>query len=147
MEAPEIEQPKTTAAATGGRFQPGNRQGFQPGVSGNPTGFNPGKHVLALYREMATEFGGEAALSPVDRILLMQAARLLSRSRRLKDQDQAIRMSSEARRTLEGLRRRVPIKRNDGPTLGDYLAGKYGDRGAEPAGGAGRVDGGVGPPR
>jgi hypothetical protein len=47
-----------------------------------------------------------ATLSAIDRTLLLQATRLLVRSARLKDHDAAIRMSSEARRTLEGLRRR-----------------------------------------
>lgn len=80
---------------------------WQPGQSGNPTGIRISKHAIALFNEIAGELGGEAALSAIDRTLLLQAARLLVRSARLKDHDAAIRMSSEARRTLEGLRRRA----------------------------------------
>jgi hypothetical protein len=93
-----------TAAAT---KQPERPQSWPKGVSGNPSGIRVSHHALNLYREIAAELGGEAALSVIDRTLLLQATRLLVRSARLKDHDAAIRMSSEARRTLEGLRRHV----------------------------------------
>jgi hypothetical protein len=88
-----------TAAAT---KQPERPQSWPKGVSGNPSGIRVSHHALNLYREIAAELGGEAALSVIDRTLLLQATRLLVRSARLKDHDAAIRMSSEARRTLEG---------------------------------------------
>jgi hypothetical protein len=74
------------------------------GVSGNPAGIRVGKQALAMFEQIEGELGGVGSV--IDRTLLLQACRLLVRAARLKDHDAAIRMSSEARRTLEGLRRR-----------------------------------------
>jgi hypothetical protein len=81
-------------------------QWWHPGQSGNPGGIRISTHALKLFHEIAVEIGGADALTSMDAALLLQACRLLVRSTRLKDHDAAIRMSSEARRTLEGLRRR-----------------------------------------
>jgi hypothetical protein len=86
---------------------------WAPGQSGNPSGSRVNTRASVLFDEIAAELGGAEALSAIDRTLLLQAARLLMRSQRIKEPDAAIRMSSEARRTLEGLRRRcVPAVRS-----------------------------------
>jgi hypothetical protein len=86
------------------------------GMSGNPTGIRISKHALKLFYEIAAELGGVDSLPAMDAALLLQATRLLVRSSRLKDHDAAIRMSSEARRTLEGLRRRCAPAVRSAPT-------------------------------
>lgn len=81
-------------------------QWWPKGTSGNPTGIRISQRAMELFSEIAVELGGVDTLSIIDRTLLSQACRLLVRSQRVKEADAAIRMSSEARRTLEGLRRR-----------------------------------------
>jgi hypothetical protein len=101
MEAAAIAQPSTQRR----RGRP-----FTPGVSGNPKG-----DVAKTIRERAAElrtvivsdFDGEA-LTAIDGVLLDRACMLLARSERLhrtKDVDAGIRMTSEARRILQSLRR------------------------------------------
>ena len=63
------------------------------------------------------------ALSAVDRALLTQACLLLARSERvmqIKDADAAIRMSGEARRLLESLRKHAAPPKV--PSLEEHLA-------------------------
>ncbi len=102
-----MEMPQPMVADEQSAAQPRKVSGrpFPPGVSGNPSGMRVSKHALQLFTEIADEYGGEQALSAIDRALLLQAARLLVRAQRLKDADAAIRMTGEARRLLESLRR------------------------------------------
>ena len=81
---------------------------FPPGTSGNPLGARiVNQRAAELFAVMAGDFG---PLSAVDEVLLRQACRLLARSERLKDPDNSIRMSGEARRLLEALRRHAAPK-------------------------------------
>jgi hypothetical protein len=57
---------------------------FQPGQSGNPVGTSKAARearIVAKMDEIGAEFGGVAALSPGDRVLLRQAAELLTAPR------------------------------------------------------------------
>jgi hypothetical protein len=78
------------------------------GVSGNPSGSRVNTRAVVLFAEMAVDFGGVDALSGVDRAMLMQACRLMARGARAKSADDAVRLTSEARRILMALRKRVP---------------------------------------
>jgi hypothetical protein len=79
---------------------------FPKGVSGNPHGRRAlRERIEKLYATMTGDFG---PLSATDEVLLRQACLLLARSERVhrrKDLDSAIRMSGEARRLLESLRK------------------------------------------
>jgi hypothetical protein len=105
MQQPEAatEQSEAQRPRHGGRPWP-------KGVSGNPSGSRANKRAVALFAEMANDFGGPSALSAIDRAMLDQAATLLARSRRVKDPDVALRMGGEARRLLECLRRHAATK-------------------------------------
>jgi hypothetical protein len=80
---------------------------FQKGVSGNPHGRRViRERIEELFATMAGDFG---PMTATDEVLLRQACFLLARSERVyrrADIDNAIRMSGEARRLLESLRRR-----------------------------------------
>jgi hypothetical protein len=101
--------------------------GFPKGVSGNPKG-------RAAIRERADDLFGImsadfAPLSAVDEVLLRQACLLLARSQRvhrLRDVDAGIRLSSEARRILAGLRKSATRRESETPSLAAYLAETYG---------------------
>jgi hypothetical protein len=95
------------------------------GVSGNSSGSRVSKRVVTLFSDMVTDFGGEAALLAVDRALLMQACRLMVRAERVKDADAAVRLSSEARRGLGALRRRVAAAPRDEPMASEVLRARY----------------------
>src|SRR5579863_4346732 len=94
---------------------------FLKGTSGNPSGRQVvPERAAELFNAMAGDFG---ALSAVDRALLYQACLLLSRServKRIKDADAAIRMSGEARRLLESLRRHAPAVKAPQQSLSEY---------------------------
>jgi hypothetical protein len=85
------------------------RAGFAKGTSGNPKGRAAIRERAAeLYAIMAPDFG---ELSATDQVLLNQACLLLARSERVhrvRDIDVGVRMSGEARRLLQALRRRAP---------------------------------------
>jgi hypothetical protein len=103
----ENEQP---SAAPEQSETPRRRHGGRPwpkGVSGNPSGSKVSKRVTTLFEALADEFGG-ADLSATDRALLIQACRLLVRSERVKDTDQAVKCVNAARRIMDGLRKRAP---------------------------------------
>jgi hypothetical protein len=97
--------------------------GFQPGQSGNPGGrlsnAERQRRIEAQARELAVEFGGFEVLSPVDRVLLMQAAALLLR--RPKSAEDIVRVANSVQRLLGGLskrKRREPAV----PSVADYVA-------------------------
>jgi hypothetical protein len=91
--------------------------GFRRGQSGNPAGrlSNAAKQarVEAKARELATEFGGYDALSPVDRVLITQAAALVMR--RPRSAEDIVRVANTVQRLLGGLgkrkRKREPAER------------------------------------
>ncbi len=89
------------------------------GTSGNPSGSRVNTRAVVLFAEMAADFGGVDALSGVDRAMLMQACRLMARGARAKAADDAVRLTSEARRILQSLRK--PVPRKSGPSLSEYL--------------------------
>jgi hypothetical protein len=84
------------------------RHGFQPGKSGNPRGrlSNAAKQerVEATARELAAEFGGYDALSPVDRVLITHAAMLVLRTPR--SAEDVVRVANAVQRILGGLGKR-----------------------------------------
>jgi hypothetical protein len=102
-----------------------NLRSFPKGTSGNPRG-------KAALRERAAAL--RAAIEPelepltvLDGLLLDRACLLLARSERvhrLRDIDPAIRMTSEARRILQSLRRRHAAPRDE-PVLADVLRARY----------------------
>jgi hypothetical protein len=80
---------------------------------------------------MAPEF---PEMSPVDAALLWQAARLIYRSERTANADAAVRLASEARRQLEGLRKRMPqVARDGSPTLEEWIAARAAKKAGEAA--------------
>jgi hypothetical protein len=98
------------------------RAGGRPwpkGTSGNPSGSRVNVRAVALFNELAADFGGVAALSALDRVLLSQACRLMARAARARDADAAVRLSSEARRALLSLRKRVPGRSAPTETFAD----------------------------
>jgi hypothetical protein len=78
------------------------------GVSGNPSGSKVSKRVAILFEALADELGG-ADLSATDRALLMQACRLLVRSERVKEAEDAVKCANAARRILASLRSRYEV--------------------------------------
>jgi hypothetical protein len=99
--------------------------GFKPGTSGNPGGrlsnAERERRAEAKARELAIEFGGFDTLSPVDRVLITQAATLLLR--RPKSAEDLVRVANSLQRLLGGLakrKRRAPTQ----PTLEAYLAAR-----------------------
>ncbi len=80
-------------------------QDFKPGVSGNPAGRGAPKGLNELAAKLAADFPG-IEQSAVDCALLRSAALLLLRASRSAAGDRSVRSASEARRTLEALRKR-----------------------------------------
>ena len=85
------------------------RHRFAKGTSGNAAGRpNIGRRASELFDALSGDFG---ELSATDAILLRQAALLLARAERvssIKQVDVGLRMSGEARRLLQVLRRNAP---------------------------------------
>ena len=101
------------------------------------------ERTAAIYAAIRPDFG---ELNNTDELLLTAACRLLARAQAVQNTDAQVRLTSEGRRGIDALRRRAPKREEKGDRLASYLANKYGDRGAEPVGDAGRVDGDAGPP-
>jgi hypothetical protein len=103
---------------------PRNTGRFQPGQSGNPGGkvsnAERRRRAEAKARELAIEYGGYDALSPVDRVLVDQAAMLLMR--RPRSAEDIVRVSNSIQRLLSRLsKRQVERKREPAPDLRSYL--------------------------
>jgi hypothetical protein len=81
------------------------RQGFQPGQSGNLSGTKSPRGLSDLAAKLQADLPGIEA-SAIDMALLRNAALLLLRAERMAAGDRSVRSSSEARRTLEALRKR-----------------------------------------
>ena len=97
---------------------------FRPGESGNPAGSLSAKarqdRIEARARELAVEFGGYDTLSPVDRVLVEQAAQLLLRKPRAGWD--VIRHANSVQRLLATVRRHCPRKADARPpSLDEYL--------------------------
>jgi hypothetical protein len=78
---------------------------YPKGVSGNPAGRTLGKRFIELFEAMAGELrdlGGE--LSAIETALLSQAVRLMVRSERTPDNDDAVRLANASSRLLSTLR-------------------------------------------
>ena len=96
-----------------------NRQGFQPGTSGNPRGASViSVRTDELFASMAADF---TSLSATDEIMLRANCRLLARAEKTRDVDAAVRLNSEARRGIDALRRRITPKHDSEPRLEDIL--------------------------
>jgi hypothetical protein len=98
------------------------RQGFQPGQSGNLSGTKSPRGLSELAAKLQADLPGIES-SAIDMALLRNAALLLLRAERMAAGDRSVRSSSEARRTLEALRKRYakPAKPTQ-PPLSEYLA-------------------------
>jgi hypothetical protein len=100
--------------------------GFQPGRSGNPSGNRYLKdQAAALFETMSGDLG---PLTKTDEILLQQACLMLAKASRISGRDRqnvdvAVRLHSEARRTITSLRRRV-AKVPGSPGLDEYLTAR-----------------------
>jgi hypothetical protein len=106
-DSPQVtEQSGNTRRCRDGRVR-GIGRPFLKGGTGNPYGKSLIRaRVEELYAKMAGDF---EPMTATDEVLLRQACFLLARAERVHrhaDNDNAIRMSGEARRVLEGLRRR-----------------------------------------
>jgi hypothetical protein len=91
-------------AADGQRAEhrPGLRgRPFPPGVSGNPSGNQVGKRVTELYEGMLADFPEPSSF---ERTLISSAARMLARSERVHNHEDAVRCSNAAVRLLTSLR-------------------------------------------
>ncbi len=113
-----------------GRAKISNGSCWLPGVDGRSAG---ARRFRDLTKAFAAELGGLAVLSEPERALVRQAAGLTLQTERLQvaiakgekiDPDELIRLSSEARRALNGIRKREQPK---SPSLSDYLANKRGN--------------------
>lgn len=114
-----MQQPAVATEQDGPQHPKLRGRPWVPGQSGNPSGSRVSSRAIALYSEMAADFG---ELSAGNRALLMQAAKLFIRSEREKDGDIALRMSGEARRHLESVKRSTTSKRDSSEiSLADYL--------------------------
>lgn len=98
------------------------------GQSGNPLGMKvQGRRFSELYNDIAELFGGLAALSPFQKILLRQGVRLLVKAEKEKDGDLAVRLSNACMRALAGMQhgglniRKAPPKPKP-KTLEEHLA-------------------------
>jgi hypothetical protein len=93
--------------------------GFQPGVSGNPNGRLSNRaraeRIEAKARELAAEYGGFDTLSPVDRVLVTQAATLLLR--RPKTHVDVVRVANSIARLLGGISKRRQRNPDRGPPM------------------------------
>lgn len=77
---------------------------FARGVSGNPGGRpSNGRRHRELYAELALGYGGEAALSAIERIWLDKATDQLVRAERTKSDDENVRLLNSAKRLLAPL--------------------------------------------
>jgi len=77
-----------------------NLHPFHPGQSGNPGGRS--KRIPELFEQMAADLG---ELTGIERAVLWQAARLMARSERSKDANDAVRLANAAARLLASLSR------------------------------------------
>lgn len=108
--------------------QPAN--GFKPGNNANPYGRSRVRGLDELTAQLAADLPG-IETSAIDMALLGNAALLLLRAKRMAAGDRSVRSSSEARRTLEALRRRYSKPAKPKPTaLADYLDSKIAEKSA-----------------
>ena len=114
QEAAEI---SPTAAPSGRAASLRNlRPPWQPGQSGNPLGRF--KHVYELFGAMIADLGD---LTGIDQALLWQAAKLMARSERSKDANEAVRLANAAARLLASVSQKKNRKRGR-PPLREQLA-------------------------
>jgi hypothetical protein len=115
---------RATKPIDGEAEKPRRPFGFQPGRSGNPAGNRLLlDQTAALFETMSGDLG---PLTKTDEILLRQACLMLAKASRISGRDRqnvdvAVRLHSEARRTITSLQRRAP-KPAAGPSLAEYLA-------------------------
>ena len=77
---------------------------FVRGVSGNPGGCpSNSKRHRELFAELALGYGGEAALSAIERIWLDKATDQLVRAERTRSDDENVRLLNSAKRLLAPL--------------------------------------------
>ena len=75
------------------------RPPWQRGVSGNPLG--PFKHVFELFDAMTADLGD---LTGIEHALLWQAAKLMAKSERAADANDAVRLANASARLLASVR-------------------------------------------
>ena len=113
----EAAETSPTAAPSGRAASLRNlRPPWQPGQSGNPLGRF--KHVFELFDAMTADLGD---LTGIDQALLWQAAKLMARSERSKDANEAVRLANASARLLASLSTKK--KRKPGrPSLHERIA-------------------------
>lgn len=101
----------------------GDGRPFPKGTSGNPRGkASIRERAAELFAEMAPDLG---QMSAIDTVMLRRASLLLARSERIrsaKDADVSLRMSGEARRLLQTLRRHHASAPSRPLSMDDHLA-------------------------
>lgn len=85
---------------------------------------------MALFEEMAGEYGGSAGLSVINRTLLFQAWRLMVRSEPVKGAADAVKCLNAARRLLAGLK--LDVVKAPRRVLGPFHRSLIRDPGATP---------------
>jgi hypothetical protein len=92
------------------------RPPWQPGVSGNPQGRF--KHVYELFDVMVADLGERTG---IENALLWQAAKLMAKSERARDANDAVRLANASARLLASVRTKKR-KRAGRPPLREQLA-------------------------
>jgi len=98
---------------------------FRPGQSGNPSGrlSNAARQerIEQKTKELAIEFGGLETLSPVEKVMLEQAATLLSR--RPSSAEDVVRVANSVQRLLGALGKRKGRREPEHVPLRERLGG------------------------
>jgi hypothetical protein len=93
---------------------------YKPGQSGNPEGGRVrGRRHDALYAQLASDYGGEQALSGLQRVAIGQACRLLIKAERPRiDPETQVRLVNASARLLTGVARRtMDSRKKNAPKL------------------------------
>jgi hypothetical protein len=91
---------------------------FRKGRSGNPAGRLDGKRYRETFAALASEFGGEAALSPSQRLLIDTIAKLQSR----RGHQDNVRVANALARLVPLLGIKAKPVEPAGPGARDYLS-------------------------
>jgi hypothetical protein len=116
MSQESIKSSPTTAPSGRAASLRNLRPPWQPGVSGNPLGRF--KHVFELFDAMTADLGD---LTGIEHALLWQAAKLMAKSERAKDANDAVRLANASARMLASVSQKKNRKRGR-PPLREQLA-------------------------
>jgi hypothetical protein len=94
------------------------RPPWQRGVSGNPLGSL--KRVYELFAAMIADLGDD--LSGIEHALLWQAAKLMTKSERAADANDAVRLANASARLLASVQRNTRRKKRGRPPMRERIA-------------------------